>query len=241
MRPLIGVTTSELRPERDGDHAPPRRAPAPGDGAGDDVSARARRRRRDPRGAPPVGDAVAVAADASTGICLSGGPDLDPVGLRRARAPSGARADRASLDAFELALARAALGAGMPVLGDLPRRPGAQRRLRRHAAPAPRATARPSPAGVPTHDVQVVARLRLARILGAGTARRELLPPPGGRRGRRRPAGGRTRGQDGTIEAIEGAGFMLGVQWHAETMPRTCRCSRRWSPPRAPSRCSLAA
>jgi putative glutamine amidotransferase len=24
---------------------------------------------------------------------------------------------------------------------------------------------------------------------------------------------------DGTVEAIEGAGFVLGVQWHAETLP----------------------
>ena len=27
------------------------------------------------------------------------------------------------------------------------------------------------------------------------------------------------RAADGTIEALEGAGFMLGVQWHAEAMP----------------------
>ena len=52
MRPLIGVTTSELRPSATGDDAPPRRAGAPRDGARDDLSAHARRRRRDPRRAP---------------------------------------------------------------------------------------------------------------------------------------------------------------------------------------------
>ena len=34
---------------------------------------------------------------------------------------------------------------------------------------------------------------------------------------RRGPAGRRT-GADGTIEAIEGDGFVVGVQWHAETL-----------------------
>ena len=51
------------------------------------------------------------------GVCLSGGPDLDPeaYGARERHAELGPT--EPSLDAFELALARAALERGMPLLG----------------------------------------------------------------------------------------------------------------------------
>jgi gamma-glutamyl-gamma-aminobutyrate hydrolase PuuD len=31
------------------------------------------------------------------------------------------------------------------------------------------------------------------------------------------------RAADGTIEGVEGSGFVVGVQWHAETLPQQLR------------------
>ena len=64
----------------------------------------------------------------------------------------------------------------------------------------------------------MLAGTRLAGLLGAGRARRQLLPPPGGRPPRRTACAVAARAADGTVEAIEGPGFALGVQWHAETL-----------------------
>ena len=70
-----------------------------------------------------------------------------------------------------------------------------------------------------THDVAVEAGSLLARAVGAERAARELVPPPGRRAARRRPAGGRL-GARRHVEGIEGddGRFVLGVQWHAETL-----------------------
>ena len=66
--------------------------------------------------------------------------------------------------------------------------------------------------------VQVAAHTRLAAIMGAGTLavnsfHHQAVATLG--EGLRVVA----RAQDGTVEAIEGAGFTLGVQWHAEALP----------------------
>ena len=134
------------------------------------------------------------------------------------------------LDAFELALARAADERGVPLLGICR---GAQAlnvarggTLHQHvpAAPADRAGRDRDDAHASTSTT--------ARALAAARRRpaaaRELLPPPGRRRlgsGLRAVA----RAADGTIEAVEGPGprFVLGVQWHAEG------ADRRAPPPRA--------
>src|ERR687890_1597561 len=117
MRPLIGVTTSELRPSgagtlrRQGEPALPEMA------LGMPYLHAIERAGAVPVVLPPcVSDLGALIARLD-GICLSGGPDLDPeaYGARERHAELGPT--EPSLDAFELALARAALERGMPLLG----------------------------------------------------------------------------------------------------------------------------
>src|SRR3954452_21464195 len=115
MRPLIGVTTSELRPShlattrRQGEPAHPEMA-----------LGMTYLRTLDAAGAmpvvlPPVGDLDQL-LDRLDGICLSGGPDLDPAAYgARDRHPELGPTEPA-LDAFELVLAGAALERGIPIL-----------------------------------------------------------------------------------------------------------------------------
>ena len=147
MRPLIGVTTSELRPSglatlrRQGEPDHPEMA------LGMTYVQRIERAGAVPVVLPPcVSDLESLIARLD-GVCLSGGPDLDPGAYGAADRHEELGPTEPSLDAFELALARAALERGMPLLGICRGAPGAQRRLRRDAAPARRrATARASPA-----------------------------------------------------------------------------------------------
>ena len=81
-----------------------------------------------------------------------------------------------------------------------------------------RATARPSWRREPTHEVEIDGALAPAPHGSNPHARRELLPPPGGRPASATACGSSARAPDGTIEAIEGDGFVVGVQWHAETL-----------------------
>ena len=191
--------------------------PPPGDGARDDLPAHDRRGRRAiPVVLPPcVSDLESLIARLD-GVCLSGGPDLDPEAYGAASAtPSSGRPSRRWTPSSSRSRARRS-SAGCRS-GHLPRRAGAQRRLRRHAAPAP---ARPPPerAGDARHARGRGAERHAARgLIGARHRRRQLLPPPG-----RRPVGAglrvAARAADGTVEAIEGRGFAIGVQWHAETL-----------------------
>ena len=210
MRPLIGVTTSELRPS------------AMGTARAEMALGMTYMRTLDAAGAmpvvlPPVGDAEQL-LDRLDGICLSGGPDLDPAAYgARDRHPELGPTEP-SLDAFELVLARAALERGIPVLAVCR---GAQAlnvacggTLHQHI-PGHRQTA---PAGEPTHQITVARNSRLARItrsraLAVNSFHHQAVDRLG--------AGLRIVGTapDGTIEAIEGAGFVIGVQWHAETLP----------------------
>jgi putative glutamine amidotransferase len=218
MRPLIGVTTSELRPSA---MATTRRQSEP---AHPEMAlGMTYLRTLDAAGAipvvlPPVGTpGVAELLDRLDGLCLSGGPDLDPAAYgARERHPELGPTEP-SLDDFELALAREALGRGMPILAICR---GAQAlnvacggTLHQHV-PDHRQTL---PAGEASHAVKIAVRSRLARLLGARAAgvnsfHHQAVDRVG--------AGLRVvaRADDGTVEAIEGAGFVLGVQWHAEAM-----------------------
>ena len=216
MRPLIGVTTSELRPSAMSTTRRHGEPPHPEMALGMTYL-----RALDAAGAmpvvlPPVGDAEAVLARLD-GICLSGGPDLDPGAYGAPDRHPQLGDTEPSLDAFELALARAALAGGVPILGVCR---GAQTlnvaaggTLHQHID-GHRQT---EPGTVTTHVVDVAARTRLAGIVGAGALgvnsfHHQAVETLGG--GLRAVA----HAPDGTIEAIEGAGFVLGVQWHAEAL-----------------------
>jgi putative glutamine amidotransferase len=221
MRPLIGITTSELRPGtlrtllRDGS--------APHDEL---MLGTTYPKAIDAAGAIPVVLApVALAAVPALvarldGLCLAGGPDLDPTLYGALERHPELGATNAEHDAFELAVARAADDAGLPILGICR---GAQAlnvarggTLHQHVA-GHRQT---EFAGTPTQRVAVAPDSLLAAVTGAGDAlainsfHHQAVDVLG--------AGLRVvaRAADGTVEAVEDPSrtFVLGVQWHAETL-----------------------
>jgi putative glutamine amidotransferase len=216
MKPLIGVTTSELRSSSAGtlrrQGEPPHAEMALGMTYLRAIEAVGGM----PVVLPPLGDADAL-LDRLDGICLSGGPDLDPEAYGAVERHAELGPTEPGLDAFELALARAADERGLPVLGICR---GAQAlnvarggTLHQHV-PGHRQTA---PATAPTHSVRVERGSRLASLVGARALRvnsfhHQAVDVLG--RGLRAVAWA----ADGTVEAVEapGAGFVLGVQWHAE-------------------------
>jgi putative glutamine amidotransferase len=218
MRPLIGVTTSELRPSglstlrRQGEPAHPEMA------LGMTYLQAIERAGAVPVVLPPCVSGLETLIARLDGICLSGGPDLDPeaYGARERHAELGPT--EPSLDAFELTLARAAIERGMPVLGICR---GSQAlnvacggTLHQHL-PGHRQT---EPGTETTHTVEILPRTRLAGLLGPGTIdvnsfHHQAVDRLGD--GLRVAA----RAADGTVEAIERPrSFAIGVQWHAEAL-----------------------
>src|SRR3954451_5840474 len=218
MRAPVGVPPSELppsamaTPRRHGEPAHPEMALGMTylrtlDGAG-----------ASPVVLPPVGtDHLGGLLDRLDGLCLSGGPDLDPGAYGAVERHAELGPTEPSLDAFELSLARLALERGLPTLAICR---GAQAlnvacggTLHQHVD-GHRQTA---PATEPTHEVEIVKGSRLHRITDASTLsvnsfHHQAVDKVGDGL---RVVG---RASDGTVEAIEGAGFLVGVQWHAETM-----------------------
>ena len=216
MRPLIGVTTSELRPSGAGTlrrHGePPHAEMALGMTYLRAIEAAGGM----PVVLPPLGDPVTY-VDRLDGICLSGGPDLDPDAYGAADRHPELGPTEPDLDSFELELARAADERGLPLLGICR---GAQAlnvarggTLHQHL-PGHRQT---EPATATTHTVHIESETRLAALLGTEVLRVnsfhhqavELLGD-----GLRAVA----HAADGTIEGVEAPGqrFVLGVQWHVE-------------------------
>lgn len=226
MRPIIGVTTSEVRrrqdahPLREGD--PPQPEMALGM-----VYARAVERAGGlPVVLPPLEPgAVSPLVDRLTGICLSGGPDLDPAGYAAAPQPELGPVEP-DLDRFELAVARRADQLDMPILGICR---GCQTlnvarggTLHQHlpavtdGSVAHRQTA---PGRETTHAVRVEPGSRLAAVVGAG----ELAVNSFHHQAADALGDGLQAvawSPDGVVEGIEdaGAALYLGVQWHAETL-----------------------
>src|SRR3954451_586806 len=214
MRPLIGVTTSELRASamattrRHGEPAHPEMA-----------LGMTYLRTLDAAGAipvvlPPVGtDHLMPLLDRLDGICLSGGPDLDPAAYGAESRHVQLGPTEPSLDAFELSLARLALERGLPILaicrGSQALNVACGGTLHQHIDGHRQKVA----ATEPTHEVHIEARSRVHRItksrtLAVNSFHHQAVDRVG--------EGLRVVGhaEDGTIEAIEGPGFMVGVQWH---------------------------
>jgi putative glutamine amidotransferase len=218
MRPLIGVTTSELRPSR---MATTRRH---GEPAHPEMAlGMTYLRTLDAAGAipvvlPPTGtDHLGPLLERLDGLCLSGGPDLDPAAYGAPDRHTELGPTEPSLDAFELSLVRMGLQRGLPILavcrGSQALNVACGGTLHQHV-PGHRQT---EAATTATHEVEIEARSRLHRMvrtrkLAVNSFHHQAVDVLGD--------GLRVVGRalDGTIEAIEGDGFVVGVQWHAETL-----------------------
>ena len=221
MRPFIGITTSELRPGTL--RTLLREGLAPHDEL---MLGTTYPKALDAAGAIPVVlapvdlRAVPELVARLDGICLAGGPDLDPTLYGAVARHPELGATNAEHDAFELAVARAADVAGLPMLGICR---GAQAlnvarggTLHQHVDGHRQVES----AAAPTQRVAVAPDSLLAAVTGAGDtlAINSFHHPAVDILG----AGLRVvaRAADGTVEAIEDPArpFVLGVQWHAETL-----------------------
>ena len=226
VRPLIGVTTSEVRlaesvePTPQGE--PPRREMALGLTYLRAIEAAGGL----PVVMPPLHiEAVEPLLDRLAGICLSGGPDLDPAAYDERRHPKLGPVEP-ELDFFELEVARRADARGIPILAicrglqalnvarggtlhqHLPDRPGTTLKHRQSAA-----------GDRVTHSVEISPGSLLHRVMRRRRARVNSFHHQAINRlgsGLRAVAWS----TDGVIEGVEAPArpFVLGVQWHAETI-----------------------
>lgn len=229
-RPLIGVTTSEVRRAEtitqtaEGD--PPRHEMALGltylraiEMAGGI-----------PVVMPPLHlDAIEPLLDRVDGICLSGGPDLDPEHYEQPPHPKLGPTEP-DLDRFEIAIAKAADQRGKPILAICR---GAQAinvarggKLLQHIPdrqdPGENghvAHRQDAPGDVVTHNVEIDAGSRLAEIIGGGQAAVNSFHHQAAEELGERlvPV---AWAPDGILEGVEDPErpFLIGVQWHAETL-----------------------
>jgi putative glutamine amidotransferase len=219
MRPLIGVTTSELRPSAMATTRRHGEPPHPEMALGMTYL-----RTLDAAGAipvvlPPTGtDHLPALLDRLDGVCLSGGPDLDPAAYGATERHAQLGPTEPSLDAFELSLAKAALARDLPILaicrGSQALNVACGGTLHQHID----GHRQSETATQPTHEVEIVAGSRLHRIV-----RTRTLPVNSFHHQAVDRVGEGlhvvARATDGTVEAIEGPGrFTVGVQWHAETL-----------------------
>jgi putative glutamine amidotransferase len=226
-RPLIGVTTSEVRlaehsdPLPEGD--PPQREMALGM-----VYMRAIELAGGmPVVLPPLSpDLIVPLLDRLCGVCLSGGPDIDPDGYGEGARNPHLGATEPDLDAYELALARHADARGMPVLGICR---GVQAlnvarggSLHQHVGDITDGSIEHRQAArgrVATHSVRVDPDSRLAQVMGVTDADVNSFHHQAANRlgkGLRAVAWA----PDGIVEGIEGGEpeLYLGVQWHVESL-----------------------
>jgi putative glutamine amidotransferase len=226
-RPLIAITTSEVRvpanvaPTPEGE--PPRREMA--------LGLQYCRAVENAGGVPVVmppldGAAIDALLDRVSGVCLSGGPDIDP-GTYEGHYHPKLGPTEPELDLVEIALTRAAYRRRMPILaicrgaqmlnvalgGDLlqhlPEDVGPDVEHRRSKTD-----------GGAMHSVSIASDSRLARAMAVDSeaevnsfhhqAVRELGAP----------LQAVAWAPDGVVEGIEASGrdFVVGVQWHAESL-----------------------
>jgi putative glutamine amidotransferase len=226
MKPLIGITTSELRP---GELATLRRhgeSPHAEMALGITYVRAVEAAGGIPVVMPPLpAEDVPALLSRLDGLLLSGGPDLAPEAYD-ARPHAELGPTEPTLDAFEYAVVREALRRDLPLLGVCR---GAQTlnvarggTLHQHLPDVVGGDVahRQSIDGRrPTHDVEIVPGSRLAVVLrttslAVNSFHHQAVDRLGA--GLRVSA----RAPDGTIEAIEDPRrpLVLGVQWHAETL-----------------------
>jgi putative glutamine amidotransferase len=225
-RPLIGVSTSELRGATDHGETPH------GEPARQELALGVRYLDAVARAggvpvilAPVCDEAIDGLLDRLSGICLSGGPDLHPSAYGAEPHPRLGPTEP-NLDRFELALARRADARGVPLLGICR---GSQvlnvargGTLHQHVpdlAGDDVEHRQTTPGGEPTHPVRIARRSRLAGVVGAArlpvnSFHHQAVDALGS---------GLTvsaRALDGVVEGIEDRSrdLFLGVQWHAECL-----------------------
>ncbi len=225
-RPLIAVTTSELRAHRGVTPTPEGEPPQEEMALGLKYLRALELAGGIPVVVPPLQfDCLEPLLSRVSGVCLSGGPDLDPRAYGEPKheliGPTWTE-----LDGFELALARAADERGLPILavcrgtqvlnvargGSLHQHlPDVVGKAINHRQEAP--------GSEPTHWVTVSDGSRISQILGArrrkvNSFHHQAIAGLGE---------GLTitsRAGDGTIESVEATDrkFVVGVQWHAECL-----------------------
>jgi putative glutamine amidotransferase len=225
-RPLVGVTTSEVRRAERTRPLPEGEPPQHEMALGMPYVRALARAGAIPIVLPPLEvEAVPQLLASLRGVCLSGGPDLDPAAYGAKPAPELGPTEP-TLDVFELEVAKVADAMGLPIFGICR---GAQAlnvarggTLHQHL---PAVTDRSiqhrqtSPGWEETHSVFVDRESRLGRILGTENPRvnsfhHQAVDDLGS--GLRAVAWA----PDGTVEGIEGEGerLVIGIQWHAETL-----------------------
>jgi putative glutamine amidotransferase len=232
VRPLIGVTTSEIRRTESMEPIPQAEPPARFEMA---LGLPYLRGLEAAGGLPVVmppleEDAIESLLDRFDGICLSGGPDLDPSGYGAEPHPALGPTEP-ELDRFELAVARRADAREMPILAICR---GTQALnvvrggiLHQHLPEISTEIAhrQRTPGQETSHPVAIEAGSKLAAAIGDGSIEvgdeldvnsfhHQAIDRLG--EGLRVSA----RAPDGTIEAVEDPDrpFLIGVQWHAETL-----------------------
>lgn len=223
-RPLIGVSTSEVRLAERVTHTPQGEPPQREMALGLRYLAAIERAGGLPVVMPPMElDAVEPLLEHLSGVCLSGGPDLDPASYR-ARAHPDLGPTEPELDRFELALASAADARELPVLAicrgvqalNVARGGTLEQHLpeRTDGALEHRQS---RPADCTTHLVQVTESSQLASLLGCLHVEVNSFHHQAAKRLGRGLAAV-AWAPDGVIEGLEAIDreFMVGVQWHAE-------------------------
>jgi putative glutamine amidotransferase len=233
-RPLIGVTTSEVRRKKDAKPLPYGDLKQPELALGVVYSRAVEQVGGIPVVLPPLGeDAIAPLVDHLSGVCLSGGPDVDPAAYGAEPHPKLGPVEP-ELDAFELAVVRRADALGLPVLGICR---GCQvlnvargGTLHQHVPDVSDGSVshRQTELGTETtHDVRIETGSRLASIVGpedldVNAFHHQAVERLG------RDLRAVAWADDGIVEAIEGEGdaLYLGVQWHVETLTHLPRHAR---------------
>ncbi|MEA2474621.1 MAG: putative glutamine amidotransferase [Thermoleophilaceae bacterium] len=226
-QPLIGLTTSEVRGEKEFKPTPQ------GDPARKDLALGFKyfeaieRAGGIPVILPPVGpQAIDPLLSRLSGICIAGGPDIDPRTYGGEGHPQLGPTEP-ELDKFELAVTWAARARCIPILAicrgaqmlnvalggslhmHLPDDAGEKVEHRRAGSDGPAAS----------HQIRVERDSMLGRVIDADRVTVNSYHHQAARklgRGLRAVA----HADDGVIEAIElnGPDFVVGVQWHAECM-----------------------
>jgi putative glutamine amidotransferase len=227
-RPLIGVTTSEVRPKERANPV------AEGEPLGKEMALGIPYLKAIeaagglPVVMPPLAeDAIEPLLDRLDGICLSGGPDLDPA-LYEAKPHPELGPIEPELDRFELAVAARADARQMPILA-ICRGTQALNIVRggslyQHLPDlSTEITHRQTNASSePSHPVTVDPDSELAEVIGGAAIDLDDVNSFHHQAIERLGDGLRVsaRAPDGTIEAIEDPTrpFLIGVQWHAETL-----------------------